>query len=134
MSQNYSNEVISIVYSRVEGGQHGYQALSAFTSYGPIDESSLEEVYQNQHSRQPRVCEDGEISDFTDLEALQKFSFELSQKLYAKGASLISIDEYNQILLDAFSSEELVKKLQESGNFKANPDAGKSNFFNKIFN
>lgn len=134
MSNNYSDEIISVVYSKVDGPGSAYQALSLFTSYGPIDETSLEEVYLGLSSRAPRVCEDGEIADFQDIEMLQKYSFELSQKLYAKGASLISIDEYNQILLESYSCEELVQKLQESGNFLANPDAGKSNFFNKIFN
>ncbi len=134
MSNNYSEEIISVIYSVPEGLSGGYQALSLFTSYGPVDESSLEEVYMNSSAKEPRIIGEGEIADFSDLEALQKFSFELSQKLLAKGASLISVDEYNQILLDSFTSEELVSKLQESGNFMENPDAGKSNFFNKIFN
>lgn len=134
MSHNYSDETISVIYSQGTTAKGRYQAHSLFTSYGPIDETSLEEVYESSMGKKPEFCQDGVISDFEDLEALQKFSFELSQKLYSKGVSLISIDQYNEILLESYNSEELVHKLQESGNFLANPDAGKSNFFNKIFN
>lgn len=134
MSQNFADEIISVVYGSLKRHQQGYQALSVFTSYGPVDESTLEEVYEGIFNELPRHCDDGIVAPFLDIEALQKFSFELSQKLFAKGSSLVSVDDYNKILLESFNGEELVKKLQESGNYMANPDAGKSNFFNKIFN
>lgn len=125
-----------VIYGPYQNDLHhkGHEIIALFGPYGLVDEGTLEEFYKEIYHSAPESLESGRVGFFGDVETIQRFSFSLCQKYNNEGVSLVTVDDYNEILTSSFKSDELVQKLQESGNFIANPDAGKSGFFSKLFN
>ena len=128
--------VLTIIYGPLKtGGRNdGQQVMASFNESGLIDETTLEEEYLNVMNHEPSVLDEGTIGPFSNLETIQKFSFNLCQKLGNKGTSLVSLDDYNDLLNASFKVEDFKNRLEEKGNFISNPEAGKSGILNKIFN
>lgn len=112
----------------------GKRVMAVFNESGLIEETTLEEEFLELVSHEPEVLDEGTIGPFSSLEQIQKFSFNLCQKLGNKGASLVPLDDYNELLIASFKIEDFKAKLEEKGSFIDNPEAGKSGIFNKIFN
>jgi hypothetical protein len=134
MSANKST--LTIIYGPLKSGGRtdGQQVMASFNESGLIDETTLEEEYLAVMNHEPSLLDEGTIGPFSNLETIQKFSFNLCQKLGNAGASLVSLDDYNELLNASFKVEDFKSKLEEKGNFINNPEAGKSGLFNKIFN
>ncbi len=112
----------------------GKRVMAAFNEMGLIEETTLEEEFLELVGHEPDVVDEGTIGPFNGLEQIQKFSFNLCQKLGNKGASLVPMDDYNELLVASFKIEDFKQKLEEKGSFIDNPEAGKTGLFNKIFN
>lgn len=127
--------VLTIIYGPLKNGgrNDGQQVMASFNETGLIDETVLEEEYLAVMNHEPSLLDEGTIGPFSNLETIQKFSFNLCQKLGNKGASLVSLDDYNELLNASFKVEDFKTHLEEKGNFIGNPEAGKSGLFNKIF-
>lgn len=128
--------VLTIIYGPLKSGgrNDGQQVMASFNETGLIDETVLEEEYLAVMNHEPSLLDEGTIGPFSNLETIQKFSFNLCQKLGNKGASLVSLEDYNELLSASFKVEDFKNRLEEKGNFINNPEAGKSGIFNKIFN
>lgn len=128
--------ILTIIYGPLKSGgrNDGQQVMASFNETGLIDETVLEEEYVSVMNHEPSVLDEGSIGPFSNLETIQKFSFNLCQKLGNKGISLVSLDDYNELLNASFKTEDFKARLEEKGNFISNPEAGKSGLFNKIFN
>ena len=128
--------ILTVIYgSYKRSGRHaGQEVMAVFNENGLIDESILDEEYLEVVNHAPGILEEGVVGPFTDLENIQKFSFNLCQKLGNHGASLVSLEDYNELLAASYKVEDLKQKLEEKGSFIKNPEAGKSGLFNKIFN
>lgn len=128
--------ILTIIYGPLKSGgrNDGQQVMASFNETGLIDETVLEEEYLSVMNHEPSVLDEGSIGPFSNLETIQKFSFNLCQKLGNKGTSLVSLDDYNELLNASFKIEDFKARLEEKGNFIGNPEAGKSGLFNKIFN
>lgn len=131
---NDAKTILTIVYgpfaSNLGGGQ---QIMVAFNDAGLINEITLEDEYSEMFKVAPAKINEGSIGAFRDLEVLQKYSFNLCQKLGNAGVSLVSLESYNEALGQSYKVDELRTRLEECGNFIKNPDAEKNGFFNKIF-
>ena len=128
--------ILTIIYGPLKSGgrSDGQQVMASFNESGLIDETTLEEEYLAVMNHEPSLLDEGTIGPFSNLETIQKFSFNLCQKLGNKGASLVSLDDYNELLNASFKVEDFKSRLEEKGNLIHNPEAGKSGIFNKIFN
>ncbi|MCF8059484.1 MAG: hypothetical protein K9K67_09320 [Bacteriovoracaceae bacterium] len=128
--------ILTIIYGPYQkaGRIEGQEIMSVFNENGLVDETTLDEEYLEVVNHAPGVLEEGAVGPFNDLEVIQKFSFNLCQKLGNHGASLVSLDDYNELLAASYKVEDLKQKLEEKGSFIKNPEAGKSGIFNKIFN
>ncbi len=134
MSINQS--VLVVIYGPYisDADKNGHEIISIFNDRGLVDESTLEDYFKELTSRTPEIVESGHIGYFGQMEAIQKFSFRICQKFGSDAVSLVSVEDYNDVLLDCYKSDELLQKLQTVGNLIPNPDAGKSGFFSKLFN
>lgn len=128
--------VMTVIYGPHNSSRlsEGKRIMAVFNETGLIDETTLEEEFLELVGHEPGVMEEGTIGSFSTLEQIQKFSFNLCQKLGNKGASLVPLDDYNELLVASFKIEDFKAKLEEKGSFIDNPEAGKSGLFNKIFN
>lgn len=133
---NRESSILVVIYGPYLSNEdkNGHEIIAIFNERGLIDESTLEDLYKDYVGHEPKIVEFGHIGYFTQMEDIQKYSFRICQKLGNEAVSLVSVEDYNEVLIDSFKSEELLQKLQTLGNLIPNPDAGKSGFFNKLFN
>ncbi len=136
MSMSRESSVLVVIYGPYlnDEDKKGHEVISIFNERGLIDESTLEDFFKDLVGQAPKVVESGHIGYFAQMEDIQKFSFRICQKLGNEAVSLVSVEDYNSVLIDSFKSEELLHKLQNIGNLIPNPDAGKGGFFSKLFN
>lgn len=133
---NHESSVLVVIYGPYLNNEQnsGHEIISIFNEKGLIDESSLEDMFKVSIGHEPKSIESGRIGYFNQMEDIQKFSFRICQKLGHEAVSLVSVEDYNEVLINSFKSEELLQKLQSVGNLIPNPDAGKVGFFSKLFN
>jgi len=136
MNINVESTALVVIYGPYlsDADKNGHEIISIFSERGLIDESTLEDFYKDLMPGTPAVLESGHIGYFGQLEDIQKFSFRICQKFGSDAVSLVSVEDYNDVLIDSFKSEDLLKNLQNVGNLIPNPDAGKGGFFSKLFN
>ncbi len=127
---------LTVVYGphRKGGQMNGQELMAIFNEKGLVDEGQLEEGYVELIGHAPELVGEGTIGPFDDLEQIQKYCFNLCQGFGNSGVSLVSLEKYNEILIESFKVEDLRSRLEREGNFIKNPDAQKGGFFNKIFN
>jgi|GEM_PF-2013379 len=135
MSVEAGRQVLTAVYGPYYMGKRadGYEIIAIFNNSGLCQETHLEDIFENQFSKVPKVLHDGGIGPFEGLEDIQKYCFSLCQKYGDEGVSLVSLDSYNKVITDAFTGEELLNELALKGNYIKNPEAGKSGFLSGIF-
>ncbi len=136
MSMSRESSVLVVIYGPYLNSEdkNGHEVISIFNERGLIDESTLEDFYKELSGTEPKVLESGRIGYFSQMEDIQKFSFRICQKLGNEAVSLVSVEDYNAVLIDSFKAEDLLENLQNVGNLIPNPDAGKGGFFSKLFN
>ena len=136
MNLNSESSALVVIYGPYinDEEKNGHEIISIFNDRGLVDESTLEDFYKDLTSSSPIVIESGHIGYFSSMESIQKFSFRICQKFGSSAVSLVSVEDYNDVLIDCYKSDELLSKLQNVGNLIPNPDAGKGGFFSKFFN
>lgn len=136
MSSNGDSSVLVVIYGPYVSNPEisGHEVISIFNDKGLVDESTLEDFYKEIINKDPTVLESGHIGYFSEMEDIQKFSFRICQRFGLESVSLVSVEDYNEALVDSFKADDLLMNLQNKGNIIPNPDAGKSGFFSKIFN
>lgn len=128
------DKVLTAIYGFDPQGLEGrnLEVISLYNQDGLVPENILDEAYAKMFNSRPAFCFDGSVKFFETLDDLQKYIFEICQNLKNKGVSLVSVDVFNAMVMESFTVEELKKRLEEKGKFMTNPDAGKSNFFNRL--
>lgn len=127
---------LTLIYGPFKNGGrfNGSEIMAIFNQDGLVEETVLEEEFLQLFNHEPKAIGEGTIAPFDSLEDIQKFGFNICQKLRNSGVSLVSLDDYNTLISESHKIEDLKQKLEEKGNFLKNPDVEKSGFFNKIFN
>lgn len=136
MSMGKTLSRLSLIYGPFykAGRQQGQEIMAIYNQDGLVDETTLEEEFLQVFNHEPGSLGEGTIAPFESLEDIQKFGFNICQKLRNSGVSLVSLEQYNNLLVESHKVEDFKHKLEEEGNFLKNPDVDKAGFFNKIFN
>lgn len=135
---SFQNELpkLTLIYGPFKKANRlqGSEIMAIFNQEGLVEENILEEEFLQLFNHEPQEIGEGTIAAFDSLEDIQKFGFNICQKLRNSGVSLVSLDDYNSLVSESHKIEDLKEKLEERGNFLKNPDVEKAGFFNKIFN
>lgn len=136
MSIERDSSILVVIYGPYlsDADINGHEIISIFNDKGLVDESTLEDFYKELMPGQPKILETGHIGYFSQMEDIQKFAFRICQRFGSESVSLVSVDDYNEALVNSFKSDDLLTNLENRGNRIENPDAGKGGFFSKLFN
>ena len=112
----------------------GLEIYHVFNSKGLVDEEILLDYFSDICKDQVSSLGKGRIGHFSDGEQVQRFCFQLCQKLGHSGVSLLTVREYNNVLSSCHQASDFTSLLKEKGEFIENVDAQKRGFFDNIFN
>lgn len=135
MSIDSSDSRMTLIYGpfKNKGRYSGLEVMTFYNSEGLIEEDLLEDEYRQLYSNPPLEVAEGMVACFESLEDVQKFSFNICQKLKNSGVSLVSLEQYNELVIESCTGEELKEELENKGNFLKNPESEKKGFFNRFF-
>lgn len=108
-----------------------YGLLYAFDSQGLVEQEVLDECYRETYERPPEMkpC----FGPFDSQDDLTRFAFKLCEKREVERSVILSPEEYNQVLEESHSREELLSKLGEAGRTVENLEGPKKGFLSMIF-
>jgi hypothetical protein len=130
-----SCDSIYIVYGqRVILEDSKYFALHIFSNEGNIDIELIIKAYESEVNTWNEHALEGRIGPFESLESLQKFSFNLCQRLNAKKIILLSKDSYNEAVENCSNVDQLCDEFNKLGDVLENvaSDSPKG-IFERIF-
>lgn len=128
-------ETLFIVYAKqVFEEQNSFFAIHIFSSRAEVDFDQIKKSYESEIDSWKLRESDQKVGPFVDLEALQRFSFALCQRVNADQVSLLNIDSYNEALAKSSNSGELLNHFIELGDKIQNLEGGsKKGFLDRIF-
>ena len=127
-----SNNNIIVLYNYLaeENKKASYYILNVLHKTGVLEKSLTEESYKNLfHSPLDREY----IGPFQSIEDLQRYSFNLCEKLEADQAAIISAQEYNGMVERISDVAELREQVFQIGDTIHNPTPKKRRFLDKLF-
>jgi len=130
------NEQVIGIYDYIGSGKLNsskYYFRYLVSSLGEIDTDSVREVYDELYLKNPTSVESS-IGPFDDVRAMNRFAYQLCEKISAKKMSLISVKNYNQFMENAVTAEDFFNNLFKQGEIIENQEFSKPGIFKNIFN
>lgn len=131
-----NNESIVMIYDYKEGGEvkpSAYYLLYVFDEAGLLDSEPMINVYEELIQKQPEG-EGMPFGPFESLNFLNQFAFKVCEKNNEAMVSLLSVNDYNQVMEQATSGSNLFQEFVERGNRIENLDhKSKGGILGKIF-
>jgi hypothetical protein len=131
-----NNDAIVMIYDYKEGADlkpSAYYLYHAFDENGLIDLDAMVEVYEEFINQTPETSK-LPLGPFDNLTFLNQFAFKVCEKIDNSLVSLISVKDYNSILEEATTGDDLFQNLTEKGNRIENLDhSSKSSLLGKFF-
>lgn len=125
-----NNNLLRVVYNTNFDNQDiaYYNLVKAFDSKGVIEKDLISEVYDSDIASLEHDDRYRTLSDF------QNFLLNLSESLKKEGYCMISVEEFNDALLEVNEVSSFFDKLSIIGNTVVSNERGrKMNFFKKFF-
>lgn len=119
----------------VEGqkGTLGLEIYHIFNTKGLIDEDLLHRYYEDVCGTEVTALSHGCVGYFSDGSQVQRFCFQLCQHLNHDGVNLLTVKQYNDILMSCHLAEDLPQALSRGGEYIENVDVHKKGFFDSLF-
>lgn len=129
-------ESIVMIYDYKEGAEtnpSAYYLLHAFDETGVIEIEPMIDVYEEFIQKQPELSK-MPLGPFESLNFLNQFAFKICEKIDGSVVSLLSVQDYNQIMEEATNGTSLFHDFVEKGNRIENLDhKSKGGILGKIF-
>jgi hypothetical protein len=115
-----------------ENGHFDYGLFYVFDSHGIVENEVLDECYREIYERSAKLspC----FGPFDSQDELTRFAFNLCEKRDVEQSILLSQEEYNQVLEETHTKEELLLGLASVGRPVENLEGPRKGLFGKIFN
>ena len=130
-----SYDVVYLVYGQKSSHQDSsYYAFQIFSEAAPIEKEQVLKSYESTVDIIRGEENLNMVGPFKAIDNLQRFSFDLCQRLNAKKIALLNINAYNEAVEKSAKISELWENLQAGADLLENTqvDQGKG-FFNRIF-
>lgn len=128
-----------IVYSNIDNSNElsilrSYQVVDVFTDAGPIDPMLIEQSAARFLSEEDLVT-DPTHPIFNEMDVLKNFALDCADNCQSSGVRLVTIEQMNQVILNANHISEFLNGLNEVGvrSVSENSKSAKG-IWGKIFN
>ncbi|MFA6236445.1 MAG: hypothetical protein WC635_03875 [Bacteriovorax sp.] len=115
-----------------------YYILYLLDEKGLLDRSIALKIYEERFKSSLATTESYTnsskmIGPFDSTDQLNQFAFQLCEELNAAKVSLLSVQEYNQLLESTQSAPDFHRDLLEKGNVMENIERKKKGFLSRFF-
>lgn len=124
----------SIVKAGESERPSGLEIYHVFNNSGLVDEDLLHRYFEDVCETPIRSLSHGRVGYFSDGGEVQRFCFQLCQHLNLEGVNILTVSQYNEILMNCHRGEDLPPALSQGGEYIENVDAHKKGFFDSLFN
>lgn len=114
-----------------EMGHFDYGLFYVFDSHGLVEREVLNECYREIYEKPARTtpC----FGPFDSQDDLTRFAFKICEKRDVDRSILLSQEEYNQVLEESHTKDELLLSLEHVGRSVENLEGTRKGLFGKIF-
>ena len=117
--------------------ESAYYFLYLMDEKGLMDKASAIKLYNDhfKNGTEELLGDDGKmIGPFLSTDHLNQFAFQLCEELNAAKVSLLSVQDYNNLLENTQSASDFHRDLLLKGNVIENIERKGKGFFSRIFN